>query len=452
MFRRFLAWRYATSRFITVAAFLLVSLSVSILIILLAVMEGFKTEMIDRIRGTSADLKVDSVKFVGLEDHELVQQRVQSIDGVVAALPYVQVLSVFNINLNIGELYLSVQALDLEGEARFGRLDEYVLNFTRDHAPRGVPGSIAETMDPAWIEGGVWHRKRREVPPNVAQYRPLLLGAEVLPVKAQNRHLILGTLAELKTISPITNELRTGEHGRFFIANIFKSKDVAQDNGRVILSLDDGKRFLDLYNSDEGQDYSISGFRVFIEENREADQIKSAIAAATSDIPFLRVRTWKEEKAKIVRAVEMEKLLVGIILGVTVVFVGLMIFIILTVQMIERTRDLGVLQAVGATSQGVARIYLWIGSGICLSGIALGTLIGLGFCENIELIQRWVFVLTGFEVFPKNIYYIDTIPVKPVMSDLLFIIIPTVFVGLVGSAAAARRASRRSPVEAFSYE
>ena len=64
----------------------------------------------------------------------------------------------------------------------------------------------------------------------------------------------------------------------------------------------------------------------------------------------------------------------------------------------------------------------------------------------------WVFVLTGFEVFPKNIYYIDTIPVKPVMSDLLFIIIPTVFVGLVGSAAAARRASRRSPVEAFSYE
>ena len=452
MFRKFLAWRYTTSRFITFAAFLLVSMSVSILIILLAVMEGFKTEMIDRIRGTSADLKVDSVKFVGLEDHELVRERVEAVEGVVAALPYVEVLAVFNVDLDIGEMYLNVQGLDLEAEARVGRLDEYIQNFSRDNKSNGVPQNIAETYSREWIENGVWQSKVRAVPEDRSHYRPLLLGAEVLPVREEQRHLLLGLLAELKTISPITNELRTGEDLEFFVANIFKSKDVAQDNGTILMSIEDAKDFLDLYVGDNGESYSISGFRVFIDPEKEAKDIQSAIVSATTDVPFLRVRTWRDEKAKIVRAVQMEKILVGIILGVTVVFVGLMIFIILTVQMVERTRDIGILQAVGATPPGVARIYLWIGFGICLTGIALGSVVGLGFCYNIETIERWIFVLTGHAVFPKDVYYIDRIPARPVLSDFLFIIVPTVLVSLLGSTAAARRASRRSPVEAFNYE
>jgi lipoprotein-releasing system permease protein len=128
------------------------------------------------------------------------------------------------------------------------------------------------------------------------------------------------------------------------------------------------------------------------------------------------------------------------------------VFIILTVQLVERTRDLGVLQALGSPPRGVTGIYLRIGAGICSGGIILGTIVGVLFCSGIDLVQRWVFVLTGFQLFPKDIYYIETIPVRLLASDYTFVILPTVLAGFLASYLATYRAARKDPVEALRYE
>lgn len=491
MFKRFIAWRYLSSRFITLAAFLLVSVSVAILLILLGVMEGFRSEIIDRTRGTSTDIKIDATKFEGLENPESVVEVVEGLDRVRAASPYVNTLVVYEVE-GFEEFFygnLNLLALDLEIEGREGRIDEYVENTTpprlRRVLPFPVPGEergseptttdlppyprrARDFLDPAWYRDGLWRWNRQrahsvglsrllrtEPPPDLADLTPILFGDELFRTilgsgSDRASDLLIGQVMRLTTISPVTNQLETG---RFLLAGTFKSKDVEQDNMTVILDLDSASEYLDLVHPETGVK-SVSGLRVFLDAEADADAVKPRVeeALAAAQVPFFRVQTWREEKAKMLGAVQMEKALMGIILGVIVIFVGLMVFIILTVQLVERTRDLGVLQAVGATSTGITGIYMRIGFFICTAGVALGVLVGYLFCSNIETIQRYLYILLDFELFPRSIYYIDTIPVRLTLLDFVSVILPTIVVSFLASLIAAWRASLKNPIQALKSE
>jgi lipoprotein-releasing system permease protein len=129
-----------------------------------------------------------------------------------------------------------------------------------------------------------------------------------------------------------------------------------------------------------------------------------------------------------------------------------MMFIILTLLVVEKTRDLGVLQSLGVTPRGVAGIFLRIGCTLSACGLALGAAYGIGFALCINDIQRWVELFTGWQVFPRDTYYLDKIPVRFETLDLLLIIVPTVLVGFLGALLPAWRASRKDPVVALRYE
>ncbi|MDE0737822.1 MAG: FtsX-like permease family protein, partial [Planctomycetota bacterium] len=164
-----------------------------------------------------------------------------------------------------------------------------------------------------------------------------------------------------------------------------------------------------------------------------------------------KTETWRETRATLLNAVKAEKIIVSIILGVVILFAGFMIFIILTVQVVEKGRDIGILQSIGATSTGVANLFFFAGTSICLSGLTLGTLFGISFGMGINTFQRWVHLLTGLEIFPQDVYYLDHIPVKFRLEDLAFIIITTVVVSLLASLIPARRAAKKLPTEGLRY-
>ena len=128
-----------------------------------------------------------------------------------------------------------------------------------------------------------------------------------------------------------------------------------------------------------------------------------------------------------------------------------MIFIILTVQVVEKGRDIGILQSIGATSTGIANLFFFAGTSSGLTGLALGTLYGVSFGLGINTIQRWIHLLTGQEIFPQDIYYLDHIPVKFLPEDLAFIILTTVAVSLLASIIPARRAAKKLPTEGLRY-
>ncbi|MBI4586457.1 MAG: ABC transporter permease [Planctomycetes bacterium] len=458
MFQWFIAWRYITSRFITLAAFLLVALSVAILIILLGIMEGFQNEMIERIRGTSADLKIVSSRFVGLEDYEAVQKIAGAIPGVRATIPYVETLAMFQLVLpaefESTSEYLTLQIQDLKREAQVGKLNEYIHNYYSKSPD--LPQTAEEILSRDWIEKRLWDRPwglrqrlsaGKNRPENLGDLKPALIGSEVFPPAYGD---LTGLEIEFTTLSPVTNLPRTQ---RFTIAGYFTSKDMLQDTRTALLQLEDGIPFLDLLNPETGKT-AVSGLRIYLQPGVEAAALKEPLLAALAQagVPFIRVHTWREEKEKILRAVQTEKGLVGLILAVIGVFVALIIFIILTVQVVERTKDIGILLSVGSTPRAILGIYLRIGALICLAGIGLGVLYGVSFCLSLDTIQRWVYILTGKEVFPKDIYYIDRIPVQLTTADLLKTILLAVSTTFIATRQAARRAARKDPVEALRYE
>ena len=406
--------------------------------------------MIERIRGTSSDLKIKTTSIAGLDDPEKVKLIVEAIPGVVATVPYVETLVVYELKTRgfINDHHLHLQVMDLRKEASVGKLDEYIWNYASRNSIPGYPQTLEATLDRKWVEDNLWKYTGKKVPEEIRNIKPILLGEET--IRYLSKEMLLGDLLELKTISPVTSLPRDG---LFVIAGFFKSRDVLHDSQTVLMDLEDAIEFLALENYDTGTT-SITGLRVFLEESNLVDDVKKDVqdALLKADVPFIRAETWREEKQKVLNAVATEKTIVGVILGVIVIFVSLMIFIIMTVQIVEKIRDLGVLQAIGVPPAGIIGLYMRIGLIICLVGISTGVLYGVGFCYYIDTLQRWVYVLTGKEVFPKTIYYIDSIPVRLVLSDFLFIILPTVLFSFLASLLAAVRATRKSPLEALRSE
>jgi lipoprotein-releasing system permease protein len=468
LYRWFIALKYLRSRFITFAALLIVASAVALLIVILSVMEGFRTDIKARIRGTSADLRVESRDYIGLRDPRGAEEKVAAVPGVRAVSPFVETKVMYRSNDDSQSEPLDFQGVDLAREARVGGIESYLV-AARDRAAKNerggwnsfleadqVLGCISRQpvtpegiLSPEWLDRDLWESSGRPRPEGPAW--PVLVGWETLnPMSSFG--FMPGRTIEAVSFSPITNRLRSG---RFFVAGVFLSRDYAYDRQTLVAPrLADTVAFLELgdVNDPSSGRFSSSGLRVAAAAGEELDAVRDRIAAAIRDVPFARVRTWQEEKASLLRAVSIEKSVVGIILGVLILFAGFMIFIVLAVQVVEKTRDLGILQSLGSTSWGIAGIYFRIGAGVCLSGTLLGTVLGVAFSLSVNTIQRWIFLLVGFDLFPRDVYYIERIPVRLAPVDLIFIIAPTVIASLVASVWPALRAARKDPVVALRYE
>ncbi|HLU46495.1 MAG TPA: FtsX-like permease family protein, partial [Planctomycetota bacterium] len=276
-------------------------------------------------------------------------------------------------------------------------------------------------------------------------YIPAIVGLEHLRSPAP---LFPGMVFELTSFSPVPPHAPRSR--RFIVAGYFKTGLYELDSNGVILRLEDADEFLALRGEDG--ELRVSAVRVTVDNEHRSeagllalrDRIESTLSK--HDMLFLDVETWREARAAILQAVLMEKFIVSIILGVVILFAGFMIFIILTVQAVERSRDIGVLISLGATPRHIGAIYFLIGFTLCVVGTVLGAIYGIGFAVWINPIQRWIDLLTGYEVFPKDLYYLDRIPVEFNPQDLIFIIIPTVAASLIASLIPAIRAARRDPL------
>jgi lipoprotein-releasing system permease protein len=451
MYRWFLVYRYLFSRFVSFAALLVVASSVALLIVIVSVMEGFRSELKQRVRGTSSDLKVESTRHIGLEDPEQLAARLAKVPGVKATAPYTETLvlytheSGFGATRELDERYLRV--VDVENEPLVGEFEKYI----RACAPAGPewPRDLRAALSPEWAERGLWDALSggygTRSPPLVDGElpSPVLVGLEHWRWFVRHGHLI-----RLTAYSPGDHTLKNRV---FLVVGFFKTGLYEMDSRGIVMEKSVAADFL-------GIDSVASGVRIAAEPEftttEGLQQLRGRVEKAIDEagVLFTRTMTWEEEKATLLRAVRIEKTIVSVVLGIVVLFSGFMVFIILAVQVVEKTRDLGVLQSMGVSSTGIARIFCLLGCLVCISGTIIGTIYGVGFSLAVNTIQRWTYLITDHEVFPRQVFYMDEIPVRFEPFDLGLIIIPMVITGLLASLLPALRAARKDPVIALRYE
>jgi lipoprotein-releasing system permease protein len=164
------------------------------------------------------------------------------------------------------------------------------------------------------------------------------------------------------------------------------------------------------------------------------------------------VETWRQRQAKVIAPIQQQRTLVVIMFGIISMVSVVLIFVIFYTIVVQKTRDIGVMKAVGASDGGVALIFLTYGAAIGLVGSILGCIGGYYFVRYINPIQDALDTWFGFRVWSREWFLFEEIPNQVAPTTALAIAIGAIAAGLAGAIIPAVRAARMQPVEALRYE
>ncbi len=151
-------------------------------------------------------------------------------------------------------------------------------------------------------------------------------------------------------------------------------------------------------------------------------------------------------------ALRVEKTVMFVILTLIIMVAALNITSMLIMIVMEKTKDIGILRALGATRGSIARLFLLQGCVVGACGIGLGLAGGIVLAQNLNSVVQWLERTTGFALFPPTVYYLDHIPTQINASDVIAVVIAAFLLTMLAGTYAAVRAARLAPVDALRYE
>ncbi len=392
-FELFIASRYFFTKrkapfitFITVIATAGIAIGVAALIVVLAVMTGFDTELQNKIVGVNAHLIVEQPG--GVQDYASVARILAHIKGVVATSPTLSGQAIFKKGT-------VVFAVGLRGIVP--REEEKVTDLKR----YTIEGDFA-------LDG------------NYAA-----IGSEL------GRRLLLGRGDHIELISPADGKTYT-----FTVGAMFETGMYDYDMNLIVAPMASVQKFFNVKSD------TIGALQVRLEDPFKAPLVKKEIARALG-FPY-RCATWMERNKNLFSALQLEKTAMFVILTLIVLVACFNILNTLSVVVINKTKDIAILRALGATQGSIRAIFVAYGVLIGLLGTFLGTSLGVA-CAL--LFDRYPIVK-----LPPDIYYIEKIPVRIVPCDILAIIAAACVISLCATWWPARQAARIAPAEALRYE
>ncbi|BDQ36443.1 ABC transporter permease [Pseudodesulfovibrio nedwellii] len=407
-FEAFIALRYLFAlrkqSFISVISLFAVcgvALGVGALIVVIGVMNGFSTDLRDKILGVNAHILVTSLRG-GIKDSDILADEAKKVPGVIGVTPFIY-----------SEVMLSTRT------------------GVKGVVLRGIDPSTSDTvlsLSKDMISGDV-----RRLGDN-DDFPRIIIGSEL----AKRLGLIEGS--EVNLLSPSG---RSGAAGftprirRFIVAGVFRTGMFEYDSSLGYVSLPEARKLLGFKGD------VVSGLEISVDDVYNVEAISDALREKVATFTVY-VRHWQEMNANLFAALELEKTAMFIILAMIVLVGSFSIVTTLVMLVIQKTKDIAVLMSIGADAKSIRNIFMLQGTFIGLAGTLIGFLIGVPLSL---LLKKYQFIK-----LPSNVYPVDYLPVRLETFDMVAIGVAAFLLCFLATIYPARRAAALSPSEALRYE
>jgi lipoprotein-releasing system permease protein len=399
-----------------------VAAGVAALIIALAITNGMRRDLQDRLLGSSAHVELMRVAADGIKDWPPLLERLRHVPHVTAAAPglYGQVLVSRGPRAGFALIKGVVPA---DERTVSNLLDSMVSGSAKDLEP--------ETSAPA-ASAGLSANKDLPAAPDDTPYPPLVLGkdlAEQIGAQAGDSVLVTSPQGELTPLG------LAPKYQRFRVVGIFHSGFYQYDAAYAFMRLADAQRLFS-----EPDLLSVISFKV--DDLYRAPEVGRDLEQSAGK--GFMTTNWMEVNRELFRALREEQIVTFIIIALIVVVAALNILIALTMMVMEKTRDIAVLMSFGVEPRQVRRIFLMQGLLISLIGTALGLVLGY--------LAAWAGGHYHFVHLSAEVYSIDTLPFAPRPLDGVIVAAVSIGISLLATLYPSSAAARILPAEALRYE
>ena len=403
-----IAFRYLRSKkkegfisIISLFSLIGIMLGVATLIIVLAVMNGFRSELLDKILGINGHITIQSYG-ADIDRYYEIKEEIGFIDNVYSVVPtiYSQVM-VSSGEQTAGAIIKAINYTDIE---RVPKIDES-LSIDRYQEKEG-----------------------------------LLIGSGMA------RSLMLGLGDSLTLISPKGSQTPFGTTPRiksYPITGIFNIGMSEYDSNFVYMPLQEAQKYFNKKNK-------VNTIEVFLDNPEQIDLALIKIREIVDGVGY--VSSWRDQNKTFFTALEVERDLMFIIVSLIVLVAGLNIISSLIMLVKDKNSDIAILRTIGASKNSIIRIFFITGSFIGVAGTTLGVIIGILFCQNIDPIRLFISKITGTELFSPEMYYLAKLPAEIDNYELLSVVTMALSFSILASIYPSWKASKIDPVEVLRNE
>src|SRR5688572_19050175 len=410
-FEWLLSGRYLRARrkegFISVIAgfsFLGIMLGVATLIIVMAVMNGFRKELLDKILGLNGHVLIQPLESP-LTDWKDVAERISQVDGIRLAAPVVDGQALASSAFNAaGVLVRGMRSADLN-------------NLT----------SIAKNIKQGTMEGfdegqGVIIGRR------LADQLSLHAGDTITLVAPKGAVTPMGTTPRIKP---------------YKVAAVFEIGMSEYDASFVFMPLPESQAYFNRKDD-------VTAIEVFTSNPDRIDAFRKMVTEAAGRPVFLV--DWRQRNSTFFNALQVERNVMFLILTLIVLVAALNIVSSLTMLVKDKGKDIAILRTMGGTQGAIMRVFMITGTSIGFVGTIVGLILGTVVCLNVESIRRFLSWMTSTELFSPELYFLSQLPADMDAGETAAVVVMALALSFLATLYPAWRAARLDPVEALRYE
>ncbi len=385
---------------ISIFSFIGISLGVAVLIIVMSVMNGFRTELINKIVGFNAHVTVK---------------------------PYENKITTNNLNnLNLNIISKNL-ILSNTGEAIFIKDDT-----SKGVVLRGYSNTNFAKLDIANNQFFLGNKSNLiknyiSIGKELSFTLDLEIGDYITIMSSSGVQTIIGSLPKQKT---------------FIVQSIFESGLVDFDNNIAFINLNTLEDFFDLKAKDRN-------LEIYLKNPQNIENQKMIIQ---KNFPDDFVYSWSDMNKSLFTALKVERNVMFIILSLIIIVAAFNIISGLTILVKNKTRDIAILKSIGVLNKSIVKIFFFVGVIIGTSATIFGIILGVTFSMYVENLRQFISSVFNISLFPEEIYFLSTMPSEINPFSIFIISLCSIFITIIVSIFPALKAAKLDPVKSLKYE